>query len=460
MRLSERGAIRSAIAEGGFHIYPAGKLVELIKSALPGDELKGDFDPAATVAKIEGIALPADPAAHEVFCRDRETLCSRLKVMNPEYDIDAVFDRLATSFPILAKRYYGLTEFEAPRPNVVEYYFEGHNELYKDGDWYAFNVNTFESKELGVPYGTYFKRDQISPGHPEYVAMHEVNHVMQEKVGLYSGFHHYIPWMEEGFADILGKMMLMRATDDESLLKKIKGFRTEIDAQDPRKVAYHYGEETAALILLRGRLPFFKTMLKVRGDNAFSVDWNSFARQIKGGADPHVALVSAYTGGKRDAFQKRTENIEAAFRKEGDLDQMDLKMIQLFLATTEPACIPAPDYKAALWLDDQVSLHPSPHFVDPSVVPQAVQASAKDWSAGTPFPIAKIPNEAWKKHPELMIKTVILESQVPTELLPSVQKLSSMYYIIKREIGGTAVFEPYGGGLPYRLATGEVRCTY
>ena len=144
----------------------------------------------------------------------------RLESMEPQYNIEKIFSKMAKLLPMLAKRYYGLEEFEPVIPQVVEYYFEGFNELYKDGDWFAFNVNRSESKELGVPVGTYFKRDQIAPGHPELTTLHEANHAMQDAAGLADDMHHYIPWFDEGFADAIGRMMLYRATGDESLLGK------------------------------------------------------------------------------------------------------------------------------------------------------------------------------------------------------------------------------------------------
>lgn len=460
MRLSERGAIKSAIADGGFHLYPAGRLLDIIKEGISGDNLNGDFDPVSTVQKIAGLKGPEDGIAREIFERDVALLRDRLSKMNPEYDIESVFDRMIEAMPMLAKRYYGIDGFEAPRPKVIEYYFEGHNDLYKDGDWIAFNVNSMESKELNVPVGTYFKRNQVSPGMPEFVTMHEANHAMQEKVATTTDYHNYIPWMDEGIADILGRMMLFRATENEDLMMKVKNFFLEVEVIDPRKVTYHYGEETAALILMRGRLPFLKTLMKARKDDMFSIDWNAFANMIKGGLDPHIALVRSHIGKKLDSFKKKIERDEKSFRAEADLDQMDLRIISMFLASQAPARISPAEYKAALWIADETAKRPSPHHVDANVIDEKLRGKVAGWQADSAIPASSVPANVWEGSPALDIKILIRESDVPEAIRAGVSSLAAMYFIIKRQLGNEIYYEPYGGGLPYRLTTGEVRCNY
>ncbi len=409
MRLSERGAIRSAIADGGFHLYPAGRLLELIQAAFPGDGLRGDFDPAATAEKVGRVQGPSDPQAAAIFARDRELLLQRLLAIPPEYDIEAVFDRMMEAVPAMARRYYGIEGFAAPRPRVLEYYFEGMNDLYRDGDWFAFNVSKAESAELSVPVGTYFKRDQVAPGHPEFVALHEANHAMQELTALPEGRHHYVPWLDEGMADVMARMMLLRATGDEPMMLKLKRFRTEIEISDPRKATYHYGEETAALLLLRGRLPFLRALMAARRRDPEGIDWNALAVMLREGIDPHVAAVKSCRHLPSAAWLKRLERDEVRFRSQGDLDATDLRSLTLFLATERPACLPAGEYAAALWL---------------------------------------------------AARTEVREAEVPEELREGAAALAAKYFVIKKEVAGEKVYDPAGGGLPYRLGCGELRCAY
>ena len=460
MKLSLRGAIRSAIADGGLHLYPAGRLMEIAREALGDEALRADFDPQASIAAIEEIAGPEGGDAREVFGRDRQLLCERLAAMKPDYDIEAVFDQMMAAVPAMAKRYYGLEDFEAPRPKVVEYFFEGYRDLYRDAEWFAFNVNHAEAREMEVPVGTYFKRNQVAPGMPEYVALHEANHAMQDATYLAGDLHYYIPWFDEGLADALGKIMLFRATHDEALIAKVKNFRTEIDVTDPRKVTYHYGEETAAMLLMRGRLPFVKALMQARRRDPFSIDWNLFARKIKEGWDPHIAIVTAFTGSKVDQFRKRLEREEIAFRKEADLDQTDLRILQMFLSTTAPATIAAPEYGVALWFASEIAKRPCPHPVDPHAVPKEWREKLAGWSESALIPWMELPEELRKKAPQLGVKILVRESDIPEGMRAAAAKLAASYFVLKREIGGTAVYEPYGGGLPYRLGTGELRCTY
>ncbi|MFH1829270.1 MAG: hypothetical protein ABH871_00640 [Pseudomonadota bacterium] len=445
MKLSERGAMRSAIADGGFHVYPAGRLMELVLAGLSADDLRGDFNPATTIDKMSQTKGPDDPLASKLFHLDIDLLKSRLSTMEPDYDIEGVFDRMMQAAPDMAKRYYGIDGFEPCRPKIVEYFFEGYNELYKDGDWFAFNVSTPESKELSVPVGTYFKRDQVSPGHPEMTAMHEANHAMQERAFTPEGVHHYVPWLDEGLADAMARMMLVRATSDWTLMSKLKRFKSELEVTDPRKSTYHFGEETAILMLMRGRIPFIKAFMAARRREPYSIDYNFLGEAIKEGVDPHVAVVQAYKGDQERSFLKRIERDETKFRKDADLDGTDLKVLSMFMASERPACISPAEYKAALWITEEVKKTPCEHWVP---------------GENSLVPCSSVGGDVWKKTAGLETKIVVKDSSVPFELKDGIAKLTAKYFILKKTIGDELVYEPYGGGLPYRLGTGEIRCTY
>jgi len=460
MILSERGAIRTSIAEGGFHLYPAGRFLDYIREALTGDDLKGNFDPVRTIEKIKAVSLPQEEHIRFIFEKDFTLLCSRLQEQDAEYRIEAVFAKMAENLPAMAKRYYGIDGFEPLTPKIVEYYFEGHNDLYKNADWFAFNVNEAESRELQVPVGTYFKRDQVSPASTEFAVLHEANHAMQERAALPPGVHHYVPWLDEGTADIFGRMMLFATTQNENLLHKIKIFRTEIEVTDPRKVTYHYGEETVALLLLRGRLPLIKALFKARKESPYDIDWNHLASAIKHGIDPHIAIINAYRGSKKDAFQKRLERDETAFRKESDFNQGDLRILSMFLATQAPATLPAPEYRAALWLSEEALKEPSPYFLDPLAIPEGLRSQVTDWKADAPLLISQIPGTILKKVPGIKTKIVLPKEVVPESFRAGADSLANNYFIIKRRIGDQEVLEPYGGGLPYRLGSCELRCAW
>jgi hypothetical protein len=455
MRLSERGAIRRAIAEGGIHLYPAGRLMDFIKGGLSGDELRGNFDKATTAEKVTRADGPEDANARKIFQRDIGLISERLSKMEPDYDIESVFDRMMEAAPAMAKRYYGLDEFEAPRPKVLEYYFEGFSELYKDGDWFAFNVNHSESKEMNVPIGTYFKRDQVTPGHPELVSMHEANHAMQERAFLSKDGHHYVPWLDEGMADAFARMMLVRATGDWKLMELLKRLRTEIEVMDPRKATYHFGEETVILMLMRGRLPFAKAMMSARKREPYSIDYGLFGQAIRAGVDPHIALVQSYKGHLEKSFLKKMERDETKFRKEADFDGTDLKALAMFLASERPACLEPSEFTAALWISERVTGAPKEQFIPSDALPKA--AEAEEVKLVT---CSEVPDNAWEKTPGLETKVVVRESSIPDEHKAGIAKLAAKYFVVKKEVAGEVVYDPYGGGLPHRLSVGEIRCSY
>ena len=402
--------------------------------------------------------MPEDEHARAVLGEDINLLCARLKEIDAEYNIESVFTKMSADLPAMAKRYYGIDGFEPVKPQIVEYFFEGYNELYKDADWFAFNVNEAESRELNVPAGTYFKRDQVSPGIPEFAVMHEANHAMQERAATPQGVHHYVPWLDEGLADIFGRMMLFATTEDERLLRKIKVFRTEVEVTDPRKMTYHYGEETSALLLLRGRLPLVKALLHARQKDPYCIDWNILAVSIKKGIDPHIGIVTAYCGTKKETFQRQLERDETNYRKESDLNQADLRILSMFLATQRPAVLAAKEYRAAIWFVEELKKNPSPHFIDSAAIPEGLRPQITDWKADAIIPFSSIPDTVSKKIPGLNTKLLIRNEDVPEMYRAGADSLANNYFVIKRKIGEATVYEPYGGGLPYRLGSGELRC--
>ena len=454
MRLSERGAIRQAIAAGGLCLYPSGRLLELIMAGLPGDELKGDFEPGTTAEKVARAKEPEDVAAREVFKKDIGIISERLASMGTDYDIESIFDRMVEAAPAMASRYYGIEGFEVPRPKVVEYFFEGFNDLYKDGDWFAFNVSQAESKEMDVPVGIYFKRDQVTPGNPELGSLHEANHAMQEKAYAADAGHHYVPWFDEGMADAMARMMLVRATGDWKLMELLKRIKSEIEVADPRKATYHYGEEIAILMLMRGRLPFVKAFMAARKREPFAIDYDLLGSAIREGVDPHVAAIQAYKGKLEKSFLKKMERDETRYRKSADLDGQDLKVLAMFLASERPACLPPDEYKAAMWIADAAVGSPKERHIPKRSLPKDVTAEEELVAC------SKIPEKAWDKAPGIETKVVIRESEIPDELKAGVAKLAAKYFVVKKEVGGEVVYDPYGGGLPYRLGVGEIRCSY
>lgn len=460
MILSERGAISTAIADGGFHMYPAGRIMDLIKQSLPGDLLKGNFDPQRTINKVNSVPIPSDENSRSVFEEDKSLLCSRLSELDTEYDIQSAFSKMSGSLPMLAKRYYGIEGFEPAAPQIVEYFFEGHNDIYRDADWIAFNVNRAESQELNVPVGAYYKRDQISPGLTEFSVIHEANHAMQEMAGLPPGVHHYVPWLDEGLADIIGRMMLFAVTENEKLLRKIKNFKTEIEVLDNRKTSYHYSEETAGLLLMRGRLPLVKALLKARKDYAFEIDWSELARSVKAGIDPHIGIVNAYKGSKKETFHKKFTRDESNFRKEADLNQSDLKALTMFMACQPPAVLPALEYRAARFFMEEINKTSSNHFIDPMAIPEGLRANIADWKADAAFPISALTENVRKKLDGIELRIAIKAQDIPEYLIPGADALANKYYVVKRQIGETMIYEPYGGGLPFRMGSGEIRCAW
>jgi hypothetical protein len=235
------------------------------------------------------------------------------------------------------------------------------------------------------------------------------------------------------------------------LLKRIK---SEIEVSDPRKATYHFGEEIAILMLMRGRLPFVKAFMAARKREPFAIDYDLLGNAIREGVDPHVAAVQAYKGKLEKSFLKKMERDETRYRKEADLDGQDLRVLAMFLASERPACLGTGEYKAAMWIADAAVKAPRERHIPKRSLPKDVNLE------GDLVACSKIPESVWEKTPGIETKVVIREAEIPDDLKAGVAKLAAKYFIVKKEVAGEVVYDPYAGGLPYRLGVGEIRCSY
>lgn len=450
MKLSERGALNSVVMDGGYHTYPAGRLVEMIKAGNPADDMRGDFDPVKTVGKIKSIPLTGDEHRINVLKHDFDIMCKRLEKLSPTYDIESVITKMSADLPAMARHYFAIENYKPVPGHVVEYYFEGFNDSFKEWDYIAFNIDPNESIEYNVPVGIYFKRDHVMPGFPEFVVMHENIHQFTANASLNRGTIHYVPWFNEGFGDALGFLMLYRTTKDLSLMSKCKNKMMEVDLLDSRKATYHYESHIAATVMSRGGLPFTKAFLKAKETYPDGFNWGKIAKNLLNGHGAIESVVDGYKGIK-DEIKRELLKWEESFKKDGDFDQDDRLMLNYFLDRQGPATLEPANYNLVLWIMNELKTNPGAHYVHKDIV--GIGSSNK-----TLIPISDIPKDDWLNAPAGHNYFLIKEASIPAHLREAVPKIAGYFFIVKKEYDGEICYDIYAGGLPYRFDSGELRC--
>ncbi len=445
MQLSERAAIVSAIVDGKFHIYPAGKLMELIKKTCSGDRLDADFDRVRTVEKIKKISLSQFDADTKAILEDDLTaLCKILAEMDNKYDFEGEIAAITSKLPPLADLYFGIKNFKSEPVVMVEYYFEGYNDLYKNSDWYAFNVDPVESAQMKVPVAAYYKRSWIMPFSTPHSIIHENIHQMQALSIIPKGEHRYVPWFDEGMADVVSLMMFYKITNDRKRFFKIKKFMSEVEVLATRKATYAYAFRLFGRLIGMAGWPFFRALAEIYGKYYFDIDLNVLADGIIQGVEPRDLIGRTYKGAEKNAFEREFGEIEKKHLKSGGIEEKDLEVLNIFAVMQPPAALSAAEYRAALWFNEQVTKFAEKHLA--KVELDKLQ------------PVKDFSSEARNKIAGFNEKVVVLEKDIPAELKAGAEELGNKYFAVKSEIGGKVIFDAWFGGLPFRLGCGEIRC--
>lgn len=443
MQLSERAAIVSAIAEGGFHVYPAGKLNELIKKYSDGDTLQGNFDPVKTVEKVR-LAYSKYEKKNPVLDEDFNLLCKRLKDFNPVYDFETEVETISKKLPALAKKYFGLNKFESANSKIVEYFFEGFADLYRDADWYAFNVNSVESKEMNVPIGTYYKRSWIVPLYTPWAIIHENIHQMHHAVSAPPGSDRYVAWILEGVADVYGILMFHKIIGNKNRTVMIKRFVEDVQVLDPRKAAYYYGFRIVLELIRNSGLGFMMALFNMTKDDLYSVNWDVLANGVRNGVLPHKLVPYLCSGEEREAFEHKFFKLEKEFSKIFKLDDDDMEVLRLFATMQPPSVITPEEYSAAIWIKKQ-----------------SIENMEENWveiEDGKLVQVKEISVDERKKIVGFNEKVVVLNDVVPKEFALGVKELCKKFFIVQRDVGDKVVISCWRGGLPFRMGCGEIRC--
>ncbi len=445
MILSERAAIVTALADGGFHIYPAGKLNELIKKYTEGDTLQGNFERHKTIEKVRlALSKYLKGGKHAALESDFDLLCKRLNDFDPNYDFENEVEAITKKLPTLAKRYFGIDGYQSVYSKIVEYYFEGFNEMYKDADWYAFNVNDVEAREMKVSVGTYYKRSWIMPFNTAWAIVHENIHQMHRSVSQPAGSDRYVPWICEGIADVFGVLMLYKVGGNKNKIAMMKRFVEEVEVLNPRKAAYYYGFRIVMELLRNSGLGFMRALFEMTKEDVYGINWDVLAHGVQNGVLAHKLIPYIYLGEDKAAFERKFLKLEEEYSKKFKLDEGDQEVLSLFATMQPPSVITEAEYASAMWLKKQ-----------------SIEKMEENWIVTEQDKLIRVKDVAAKEREKIEgfnEKVVIMEADVPKELVDGTKELCKKYFVVQREVEDKMVLSVWRGGLPFRLGCGEVRC--
>lgn len=119
----------------------------------------------------------------------------------------------------------------------------------------------------------YLKRDHLFPGLTELATLHENVHSAIRGQG-------YIPWFDEGVADLLAYLIYTEQTGDSSAIRIYRTYLTELT---PTQSWYPAFDRTLATLVLIGWQSLLFSLIGARLRDPAGVDWSSIPRLLMRG---------------------------------------------------------------------------------------------------------------------------------------------------------------------------------
>jgi hypothetical protein len=276
MSFSETAALKYAISKTSAWTYPRETLYHLVVSAARLSDVAFSI---RTVDSVDGLlrrltASPQTPVTR-ILLRDLTLVRVALDAIDPGYDpkrlprsIDAVIGFLERELKAKAPLRLKLS--------VVEKYPAPYQEV-KASAW---ALGEFESNMIGMPAGVYMRRDQLFPVAAECILAHEYAHTVIVDLP------NYVPWFDEGFADILGYVYYVRRCGRVEDLPAWINYRSEL-----KQYGHWYAEydRLVAALLTTCGLDFVRNLVKLKRNEPERVGWTRLAEVLR--SNPSYAAI-------------------------------------------------------------------------------------------------------------------------------------------------------------------------
>ena len=225
------------------------EVIERVRALLDMRQLRGD----RPVAKI---------ARHDV-----EEASKALDAVDPGYDPDHLLG-LTDDVNAFLEGEVGTKALRPLKLSIVDRY----PHPYEKAKATAWSLSEYESQLLGMPQGVYMRRDQIFPVSAECVLGHEYGHAV------ILDMPNYIPWFDEGLADVLGYAYYASRFGKVSDLRAWINFRAEL--KEYGRWYAEYDRLVSVLIMVCG-MDGVRALVRLKRYEPNKVDWTRLANVLR-----------------------------------------------------------------------------------------------------------------------------------------------------------------------------------
>jgi len=296
LSFSETAALKYAISKTSVWTYPRETLYHLVVTEAG---LSNSAFTRKTVDSVDGLLcrLTASPQAPvtRILSRDLKEVRAALDAVDPGYDPKKLPRSISAVIGFLER------ELRAKAPlrlklSIVEKYAAPYQEVTAS----AWALGEFESKMIGMPEGVYMRRDQLFPVAAECILAHEYAH------SVIVDLPNYVPWFDEGLADILGYAYYVRRCGRVEDLPVWINYRSEL-----KQYGHWYAEydRLVSALLTTCGLDFVRALVKLKRREPERVSWTRLAEALR--SNPSYAALSKCVEGPVPRYKPLTEDYHA-----------------------------------------------------------------------------------------------------------------------------------------------------
>jgi len=268
LSFSETAALKYAVSTTSTWTFPRDTLYHLVVTHAGLSD--APFS-KRTAGSVDGLlhrleALPQTPVTR-ILLRDLTRVRATLVSVDSNYDPA----KLPGSIDTLIEFLEGELRTKAPlrlKLTIVERY----PPPYQEATASAWALGEFESKMLGLPKGVFMRRDQLFPVAAECILGHEYAH------SVIVDLPNYVPWFDEGLADILGYAYYVTKCGRVEDLAAWVNYRSEL-----KQYGYWYAEydRLVAALLTTCGMGFVRTLVRLKRTEPERVNWTRLAERLR-----------------------------------------------------------------------------------------------------------------------------------------------------------------------------------
>lgn len=268
MTLAGTGALKFAVSKADVWTWPRSTLYGFVKREAAVTEAPFSGEVARRVGFLsEEKRFGSESPLTRVLRHDIGEVSKALGKVDPAYDPDHLMSLTDDVNSFLE----GELDAKAPEPlrlSIVDRY----PHPYEKAKATAWSLSKFESELLGMPQGVYMRRDQIFPVSAECILGHEYGHAV------ILDMPNYVPWLDEGLADILGYAYYASRFGEVGDLRAWFNFRSEM--KEYGRWYAEYDRLAAALVLSCGMEPV-KALVRLKRHEPSKVEWTRLSEVLR-----------------------------------------------------------------------------------------------------------------------------------------------------------------------------------